>query len=444
MRPWACPADLHTVFGYPILTSGELPFQSVTLFLLNSFTLTFVICSRNCSKMKKSTRPKQQNADERTKAESVGKRSTNLVHEISRYYKPVLGREEPWSTGSSSADRLSPLPSVGGPQSNVSEQDVLTSTSTGTRTSRSPTVSSTWSTADGDFDRDHPRLERMSAKLACDQLKVLLLNQRQEYRRKLALEKAKRRAVENLLLLQERPSHNASRTSASISTVDHSPSPLPQASLDTTTTSTVSQSNKENSLLHSSGDGDRWRELTLVASRSTGQHWSASSIRSDVSTSRAGISWFLPLGRSDQKSTGQPCPPLQKCLITRRPSVVESIRRRQASLQEAHAYRKTVSAKTRQLAEHVALGLLSEEEAAEAMMHLPRSDAFLHCDLLRETKRKHRSLPERQQKILQARQQVQLATNRILARMYSQRHAYEMLMRKCHHGKEKQPQSRKH
>ncbi|KRY25870.1 hypothetical protein T01_1655 [Trichinella spiralis] len=58
--------------------------------------------------------------------------------------------------------------------------------------------------------------------------------------------------------------------------------------------------------------------------------------------------------------------------------------------------------------------------------------------------RKHRSLPERQQKILQARQQVQLATNRILARMYSQRHAYEMLMRKCHHGKEKQPQSRKH
>ncbi|KRY39998.1 hypothetical protein T01_6712 [Trichinella spiralis] len=403
MRPWACPADLHTVFGYPILT----------------FTLTFAICSRNCSKMKKSTRPKQQHADERTKAESVGKRSTNLVHEISRYYKPVLGREEPWSTGSSSADRLSPLPSVGGPHS-------------------------TWSTADGDFDRDHPRLERMSAKLACDQLKALLLNQRQEYRRKLALEKAKRRAVENLLLLKERPSDNASRSSASISTVDHSPSPLPQPSLDTTTTSTVSQSNKENSLLHSSGDSDRWREVTLVASRSTGQHWSASSIRSDVSTSRAGISWFLPLGRSDHQSTGQPCPTLQKCLITRRPSVVESIRRRQASLQEAHAYRKTVSAKTRQLAEHVALGLLSEEEAAEAMMHLPRSDAFLHCDLLRETRRKHRSLPERQQKILQARQQVQLATNRILARMYSQRHAYEMLMRKCHHGKEKQPQSRKH
>ncbi|KRX70630.1 hypothetical protein T06_1057 [Trichinella sp. T6] len=420
MRPWACPADLHTVFGYPILTSGELPFQSVTVYIPIEFSNYFCsTASRNCSKMKKSTRPKQQHADERTKAESVGKRSTNLIHEISRYYKPVLGREEPWSTGSSSADRLSPLPSVGGPHS-------------------------TWSTADGDFDRDHPRLERMSAKLACDQLKALLLNQRQEYRRKLALEKAKRRAVENLLLLQERPSHNASRTSASISTVDHSPSPLPQASLDTTTTSTVSQSNKENSLLHSSGDGDRWRELTLVASRSTGQHWSASSIRSDVSTSRAGISWFLPLGRSDQKSTGQPCPPLQKCLITRRPSVVESIRRRQASLQEAHAYRKTVSAKTRQLAEHVALGLLSEEEAAEAMMHLPRSDAFLHCDLLRETKRKHRSLPERQQKILQARQQVQLATNRILARMYSQRHAYEMLMRKCHHGKEKQPQSRKH
>ncbi|KAL1241537.1 putative PI3/PI4-kinase family protein C1F5.11c [Trichinella spiralis] len=377
--------------------------------------------------MKKSTRPKQQHADERTKAESVGKRSTNLVHEISRYYKPVLGREEPWSTGSSSADRLSPLPSVGGPQSNVPEQDVLTSTSTGTstrtRTSRSSTVSSTWSTADGDFDRDHPRLERMSAKLACDQLKALLLNQRQEYRRKLALEKAKRRAVENLLLLKERPSDNASRSSASISTVDHSPSPLPQPSLDTTTTSTVSQSNKENSLLHSSGDSDRWREVTLVASRSTGQHWSASSIRSDH---RSAV------------------PPLQKCLITRRPSVVESIRRRQASLQEAHAYRKTVSAKTRQLAEHVALGLLSEEEAAEAMMHLPRSDAFLHCDLLRETRRKHRSLPERQQKILQARQQVQLATNRILARMYSQRHAYEMLMRKCHHGKEKQPQSRKH
>ncbi|KAL1285549.1 hypothetical protein T4B_15097 [Trichinella pseudospiralis] len=386
--------------------------------------------------MKKSNRSKQQRSDERTKnGESVGKRSTNLVHEISRYYKPVLGREEPWSTGSGSADRLSPLPSVCGPQSNVPELDVLVA-GTSTSTSRSPTVSSSWSTEDADIDQ--PRLERVSTKLACDQLKALLLNQRQEYRRKLALEKAKRRAVENLLL-QERPSRNTSRSSASVSTVDQPRSPLPETSLDTNSTSTVSQSNKEN-FLHSSGDSDRWREVTL-ASRSPAQQWSASSIQSDISTSRAGISWFLPLGRSDDQGTNQP---LQKCLITRRPLVVESIRRRQASLQEAHAYRKMVSAKTRQLAEHVALGLLSEEEAGEAMMHLPRSDAFLHRDLLRETRRKHRSLPERQQKVLQARQQIQLATNRILARMYSQRHAYEMLMRKCHHGKEKQPQSRKH
>ncbi|KRZ78107.1 hypothetical protein T10_9854 [Trichinella papuae] len=256
---------------------------------------------KNCSKMKKSNRPKQQRSDERTKkGESVGKRSTNLVHEISRYYKPVLGREEPWSTGSGSADRVSLLPSVCGPQSNVPEPDVMVA-GTSTSTSRSPAVSSSWSTEDADIDQ--PRLERVSAKLACDQLKALLLNQRQEYRRKLALEKAKRRAVENLLL-QERPSHNASRSSASVSTVDQPRSPLPQTSLDTTSTSTVSQSNKEN-FLHSSGDSDRWREVTL-ASRTTAQQWSASSIRSDISTSRAGISWFLPFGRSDDQSTNQP------------------------------------------------------------------------------------------------------------------------------------------
>ncbi|KFD62719.1 hypothetical protein M514_09179 [Trichuris suis] len=274
------------------------------------------------------------------------------------------------------------------------------------------------------------RIRASSAREEYEQLKLLIHEQRKKYKSRVLAERAKRKAIERLFAQKNASSPSESEGATSDFT-------LAQSSQETDWSdqflSDLVRKTAHRRVPARQFKNKSTQALSGYCSCSNGSYRSAASRRpqpnaasespsapssssaEEVVTNR-GL-WFLPLHSNAESALSLQADALR----TRRPHVVRSIENRRERLRKSRSYRGMLSAKIRQQAEHVALGLISEQEARNAILSLPRPDVFLNVDLVRETRRNHRYLPEQLRKKADYRKQLELATNRILSRMVAQR-----------------------
>uniref|UniRef100_A0A5S6QLI6 ALMS motif domain-containing protein n=1 Tax=Trichuris muris TaxID=70415 RepID=A0A5S6QLI6_TRIMR len=283
----------------------------------------------------------------------------------------------------------------------------------------------------GSFEQ---RVKALSAQGEYEQLKLLIKEQRNKYRSRVLLEKTKRKAVERLLAEKNSGSLPRSEPPTPGSTVEESSNESDWSSKfmfeligkNARRTKEHKTRREKNTGEYCSCSNGSYRSATNRPQSSCSSQISntpSCSSTPDTASCRSGHLWFLPIYSNTDVEMS-----LQDCLRIRRPHVIESIESRREMLRKSRNYRSMLSAKIRQQAEHVALGLISEEEARNAILSLPRPDIYLNVDLVRETRRNHRYLPEQQRKKAEYRKELELATNRILSRMVAQRILYDRLV----------------
>ncbi|KHJ46640.1 hypothetical protein D918_02956 [Trichuris suis] len=216
------------------------------------------------------------------------------------------------------------------------------------------------------------RIRASSAREEYEQLKLLIHEQRKKYKSRVLAERAKRKAIERLFAQKNASSPSESEGATSDFT-------LAQSSQETDWSdqflSDLVRKTAHRRVPARQFKNKSTQALSGYCSCSNGSYRSAASRRPQ------------PNAASESPSAPSSSSAEEDALRTRRPHVVRSIENRRERLRKSRSYRGMLSAKIRQQAEHVALGLISEQEARNAILSLPRPDVFLNVDLVRETRR---------------------------------------------------------
>jgi len=125
--------------------------------------------------------------------------------------------------------------------------------------------------------------------------------------------------------------------------------------------------------------------------------------------------------------------PLQDAFRERNVKFIERSQFRQDKIKAASTLRAEAARRLRELAENVAQGRMRLEDANEEILlyDLPQPSAFPRTEMIRASKLKYEQLPETVARRNKRKVEAELATNRVMAKIFKQKMAFGRLLKKA-------------